>query len=261
MLLRVMSTPQSQLPVRKKVVSLEMILASYRLFIGEVLQAAHQRQPGYVCFANAHMAVEAMRDPSFAQMVNAATWTTADGVPLVWALRLLYGFRQERITGLDVLPTLLQEAAGHNLSIYFYGSTPEVLERSADFCRLHHPSLVVAGMYAPPFRPLTVDEEADVIERIRSSGASLVFVALGCPKQEKWMATLSNRIPAVLLGVGGALPVTMGVQKRAPRWMQLAGLEWLYRLLQEPRRLFLRYFITNTLFLYYLIKQWIQIRR
>lgn len=257
MLLSITSDEQVLPSFRKRIVSLEVALISYHQFIQEVLQAAHQRRSGYACFANAHMVVEAARDPAFAAMVNAATWTTADGVPLAWAVRLLYGIRQERITGLDVLPTLLQEAASENISVYFYGSTPEVLDTCASFCRHHHPALTIAGMYSPPFRTLTFPEEEDIVEHISVSGAGLVFVALGCPKQEKWMASLSNRIPAVLLGVGGALPVTLGIQKRAPRWMQLAGLEWLCRLLQEPRRLFSRYFITNSLFVYYLLKQWL----
>ncbi|MVM33717.1 WecB/TagA/CpsF family glycosyltransferase [Spirosoma sp. HMF4905] len=256
-----LSTESTLLPSqagRKTVISLELVLIAYRQFIREIIQTAQQRQSGYACFANAHMVVEAVHDPAFASMVNVATWTTADGVPLAWALRLLYGIRQERITGLDVLPTLLQEAAQHEIPVYFYGSTAEVLNTCASFCHRHHPDLTIAGMYAPPFRPLTPSEEAEVIDRIRSSGAGLVFVALGCPKQEKWMAALSNRIPAVLLGVGGALPVTVGIQKRAPRWMQLAGLEWLYRFVQEPRRLFSRYFITNSLFVFYLTRQWIR---
>lgn len=248
--------------VRKNVVGLEVILSSYQQFIQDVLEAACQHRSGYACFANAHMVVEAVRDPAFADMVNRATWTTADGVPLVWAIRLLYRLRQDRITGLDVLPSLLQEAPRHGVSVYVYGSTPEVLERCARFCTQNHPELSIAGIYSPPFRPLTVEEEDAIVERIRASGAGLVFVALGCPKQEKWMASLSHRIPAVLLGVGGALPVTIGVQKRAPRWMQLAGLEWLYRFLQEPRRLLSRYVTTNSLFVFYLTRQWIrQLRR
>ncbi|GAB4017701.1 WecB/TagA/CpsF family glycosyltransferase [Spirosoma migulaei] len=248
-------SPQS---VRKNVVSLEISLSSYQQFIQDILQAACLRKSGYACFANAHMIVEAVRDPAFAEMVNRATWTTADGVPVAWAIRLLYGRRQERITGLDVLPALLQEAPRHGVSVYVYGSTPAVLERCADYCAQHHPELSISGLYAPPFRALTAGEEEEVVERIRTSGAGLVFVALGCPKQEKWMAALSHRIPAVLLGVGGALPVTVGVQKRAPNWMQFAGLEWLYRFFQEPRRLFSRYFSTNSLFVFYLTRQWIR---
>ncbi len=220
-----------------------------------VLDTARQRVSAYGCFANVHMAVEAAQDPQFAQAVNRATWVSADGVPLAWALRLLYGIRQDRITGLDVLPDLLTEAANEQISVYFYGSTPDLLAQCAAFCTKHHPTLRIAGMHAPPFRPLTAAEEQADIDRIRESGAGIVFVSLGCPKQEKWMARVSSRIPAVLLGIGGALPVTIGDVARAPHWMQKAGLEWLFRLVQEPRRLFKRYVYTNTLFVGYLLRQ------
>ncbi len=201
------------------------------------------------------MVVEAAHDPVFAQAVNKATWATADGVPLTWALRALYGIRQERITGLDVLPDLLVEAAKNQLPVYFYGSTPEVLSRCALFCQQNHPTLPIAGMHSPPFRPLSAAEEQADIEAINASGAAMVFVSLGCPKQEKWMAAVSDRIPAVLLGIGGALPVSVGEQLRAPRWMQQGGLEWFFRLIQEPRRLLRRYIVTNTLFVGYLLRQ------
>jgi N-acetylglucosaminyldiphosphoundecaprenol N-acetyl-beta-D-mannosaminyltransferase len=242
------------------IVSLRLTLLSYSQFIQEVLQAARHRQSAYACFANAHMTVEAQQQPSFAQAVNEATWVAADGVPLLWALRLLHNTHQERITGLDALPTLLFEAERHQLPVFIYGSTDEVLAQCRQFFRERHPNLPLAGMYAPPFRPLTAIEEDAVVDRISTSGAGLVFVVLGCPKQEQWMARLSARIPAVLLGVGGALPVTVGVQKRAPGWMQRAGLEWLFRLLLEPRRLFSRYLLTNSLFVYYVAKQWLQQR-
>ena len=214
-----------------------------------------QRKSAYACFANAHMVVEAARNSSFAGAVNAATWVAADGVPLTWALRFLHKHHQERITGLDAMPTLLSEAARTGLSVYVYGSTPAVLLRFVEFCAIHHPSLQIAGTHSPPFRAFTPEEEIRAAEAISASGAHLVFVALGCPKQEKWMATMSSRIPAVLLGVGGALPVTIGLQSRAPRWMQRNGLEWLHRFLIEPRRLFARYFTTNSLFMYYVLRQ------
>jgi N-acetylglucosaminyldiphosphoundecaprenol N-acetyl-beta-D-mannosaminyltransferase len=242
------------MPLRRRVIRLNLTIQSYAEFIRDVLEAAHRRQSAYVCCANVHMVVEAVRDPAFAQAVNKATWVTGDGVPLLWALRAFYGIRQERITGLDVMPTLLAEAARTNLRVLFYGSTPQVLERCAAFCSKHYPALQITGLISPPFRTLTPAEEQSMIEAITLSGAGLVFVALGCPKQEKWMAALSDRIPAVLLGIGGALPVTVGEQKRAPRWMQRAGLEWFFRLLQEPRRLFGRYATTNLLFVYYFLR-------
>ncbi len=241
--------------MRKRVVSLALTGRPYANFIDEVMEMGRQRTPAYVCFANAHMVVEAAQNPAFGDAVNAANWVAADGVPLTWALRFLYGQRQERITGLDVMPTLLSEAARAGLSVYVYGSTPLVLQHFREFCATHHPLLQIAGTHSPPFRALTPEEEAEDIDAINASGAQLVFVALGCPKQEKWMAAMSSRVPAVLLGIGGALPVSIGLQTRAPKWMQRNGLEWLHRFLIEPRRLFARYFVTNSLFLYYVARQ------
>lgn len=243
--------------MRKPVVSLHLNLIAYKQYLEDVLDTARRGESAYGCFANVHMVVEAAHDPAFAQAVNRATWVSADGVPLVWALKGLHNIRQERVTGLDVLPDLLTEAANRQIPVYFYGSTPETLVRCAQFCRQNHPALKIAGMHSPPFRPLTEAERQRDIDAIRASGAGLVFVSLGCPKQEKWMAEVSHQIPGVLLGIGGALPVTIGDMPRAPRWMQRGGLEWLYRLSQEPGRLFNRYLYTNTLFVGYLIRQYL----
>lgn len=249
------------IPVRRQVISLHLTIQPYDAFTQDVLRVARLRRSAYVCCANAHMIVEAVRDPAFAQVVNHATWVTADGVPLLWALQALHGIRQERITGLDVLPTLLHEAARTGLSVFFYGSTPLILTRCAAFCAEHHPTLRVAGLISPPFQPLTPNEETHIIDAIVSSGANLVFVALGCPKQEKWIAAVSDRVPAVLLGIGGALPVMVGEHQRAPGWIQRAGMEWFFRFVQEPRRLFGRYARTNFWFLYYFSRQLFTQRR
>ncbi|ADB36780.1 WecB/TagA/CpsF family glycosyltransferase [Spirosoma linguale] len=243
-----------QSPERKVAISLGLTSLSYNAFIQTVISAARQRKSAYGCFANVHMVVEAVKDANFANAVNSSTWVTPDGVPLLWTLRAFYGLRQDRITGLDVLPALLEEAARNQLSVYFYGSTPSILEQCRVFCAERHPTLTIAGMYSPPFRALSREEEEQAIANINASGASIVFVSLGCPKQEKWMAAVSQQISAVLLGIGGALPVLVGAQKRAPRWMQRSGLEWFYRLVQEPRRLISRYVTTNSLFVYYFLK-------
>lgn len=247
-------------PERKVAISLGLTLLPYNTFIQAVIGAARQHEAAYCCFANVHMVIEAVKDAAFADAVNKSTWVTPDGVPLLWALRAFHRVRQERITGLDVLPSLLEEAAGNQLSVYFYGSTPSILEKCRVFCAECHPTLTIAGMYSPPFRALSADEEQQVIANINASGASMVFVSLGCPKQEKWMAAVSPRISAVLLGIGGALPVLVGAQKRAPRWMQRSGLEWVYRLVQEPRRLVGRYVTTNSLFVYHFLRGLYQYR-
>jgi len=129
-----------------------------------------------------------------------------------------------------------------------------MLEKSEEYINVTYPTLR-CGYYSPPFRPLTVKEEEAHVERINAFGAHLVFVALGCPKQEKWMARMKGRVRACMVGIGGALPVMIGMQGRAPVWMQKASLEWLYRLMQEPKRLFKRYAYTNTKFIYLLLKQ------
>ena len=240
---------------RSRVVCLYINGGSYHQIQEEVIVAAREKRSSSICFANVHMVVEATRNLYLAGCVNNATWVVADGVPLVWAIRAIYQRSQERVTGLDFLPDLLDRACEENLSVYFYGSTTDVLQATLHTCQQKFPSLKIAGTYSPPFRALTSEEEDVAIRRIVDSGAQLVFVALGCPRQEIWIARVRHRIPAVLLGVGGALPVLAGKFSRAPNWMQRFGLEWLFRLIQEPTRLFRRYFTTNTLFVFYLLRK------
>ena len=206
------------------------------------------------------MTIETHNDSSFAEIVNKADLITPDGMPLVWALRLLYGIKQERIAGMDLLPKLLKAAEAENLAVYFYGGTEEMMGQTEGFVKIHYPQLKNVSFESPPFRPLSTQEEGECIDRINASGANLVLVALGCPKQEKWMAQMKGEINACMVGIGGALPVLVGMQKRAPKWMQKAGCEWLYRLIQEPKRLFKRYLVTNSLFILLLVKQYLEIK-
>jgi N-acetylglucosaminyldiphosphoundecaprenol N-acetyl-beta-D-mannosaminyltransferase len=146
------------------------------------------------------------------------------------------------------------------LGVYFYGGTPELQTSTEDFVSRQYPNIKNKHFESPPFRALTEQEEIECINRINASGAHLVFVALGCPKQEKWMAHMKGKINACMVGIGGALPVLVGMQKRAPKFMQKYGLEWLYRLVQEPRRLFKRYLYTNSLFVLLLLKQFFAVK-
>lgn len=204
------------------------------------------------------MSIEAHWDATFAAMVNGADLVTPDGMPLAKAMKLLHGIKQDRVAGMDLLPDLLQEAQKQNLIVFFYGGTEAMLDKTMDYVQVHYPQLKNHHYYSPPFRPLTIEEETDIISTINNSGAHLVFVALGCPKQEKWMASMKGKINACMIGIGGALPVMIGMQKRAPLWMQKLSLEWLYRLIQEPKRLFKRYFVTNSLFLWLLFKAYLK---
>lgn len=240
---------------RVRIVDLVVSVSSYAQLIDSIMGAAHQREPRRICFANVHMAVEARRSVAIAEAVNGADWVVPDGVPLLWAIRGLYGMNQERIAGMDAITTLLERAATEGVSVFFYGSTPAVLEGVRRVSQEAYPSLRVAGMVSPPFRPATINEDESIIAQIAASGAGLVFVALGCPKQELWMARMQGRIPAVLLGVGGALPVMAGHQTRAPHWIQRIGMEWCFRLAQDPGRLFKRYAVTNFLYIYYILRQ------
>ncbi len=247
--------PTNTLFSRAPVLKLAVTLGSYQQIQEAMVDAAKRGESRTACFANVHMTVEATNDAAFANVVNGADWICADGVPLTWALQHQQQIRQERVAGIDMLPDLIRRAAEEQLPVFFYGSTPGVLAEAVAVCQLRHPTLRLAGTLSPPFRPLTAPEEAEIIEQINQSGARLVFVALGCPKQERWMAHMRGRVQAVMLGIGGALPILAGVQSRSPRWMQQNGLEWAYRLAMEPRRLFKRYAVTNAQFVLGLIRQ------
>jgi N-acetylglucosaminyldiphosphoundecaprenol N-acetyl-beta-D-mannosaminyltransferase len=242
--------------VENLMLSLNITQGSYPNFINRISELARLRYSSYVCVANVHMLVEAHRDERFSLVVNGADIVTPDGMPLVFGLKILKGVEQDRVAGMDLLPDLLQEAEANQLGVFFFGGTEEMLTATRQYIKTNYPSLSAVYSYSPPFRKLTDKEEDDIVGMINNSGAHLVFVALGCPKQEKWMAAMKGRINACMVGIGGALPVMIGMQKRAPSWMQKASLEWLYRLMQEPGRLFKRYFVTNSIFIGLLFKAW-----
>lgn len=238
-----------------RIISLNIHRISFTESINEVMRLGLSHTPSYVCFANVHMTIEAHNDDTFKQKVTNATLVLADGKPVAVACKLLYGKKQERIAGMDFMPAILARANEQKAKVFFYGSTPEVLDALQKRINSDFTNVQVAGAIAPPFRPLSDDELQEHINQVNNSGAHIVMVSLGCPKQEKWMWANTNKINAVLLGVGGAFAVTAGLQKRSPVWMQKLGLEWLHRLLQEPARLFKRYFVTNTTFIWLLMKE------
>ncbi|MEO6316826.1 MAG: WecB/TagA/CpsF family glycosyltransferase [Chitinophagaceae bacterium] len=230
----------------------------YRAFIEEIIRLSEKSVGSYVCVLNVHMMIEAQQKAFFKKIVNEADIVTPDGKPITWALKLLYNISQDRVAGMDLLPDLLVDLERLGKAVFFYGGTQDMLDKTKSYVQKNHPLLVEAGYYSPPFRPLSAEEEQQVANTINQSGASVIFVVLGCPKQEIWMASMKNKITGVMIGIGGAVPVIIGAQKRAPKWMQDYGLEWLFRLIQEPRRLFKRYFITNTWFIFLLLKNYIK---
>src|SRR6478735_2408489 len=179
---------------KQDVLNFPISLGSSASFVDEILALARSKQSAYVCVAAVHQLIEAHQDASFAKISHAANIVTPDGMPITWALKILYGISQERIAGMDLLPMLLKEAEKNSISVYFYGGTESMLEKTNHFVSNHFPKLHIAGSYSPPFRPLTTDEELSIADRINQSGAQLVFVVLGCPKQERWMYLMKGRI-------------------------------------------------------------------
>ncbi|MBD2594946.1 WecB/TagA/CpsF family glycosyltransferase [Nostoc spongiaeforme FACHB-130] len=214
---------------------------------------AHESRSVYV--ANVHMLIEAHWHPEFANILRNSDMVTPDGMPLVWMMRQMGSPYQDRVAGMDIFVETCQYAQTHNLSFFFVGSQTEILARIQARLKQEFPQLKIAGMEPLPFRPLTETEDEVLINKINSSGAGVVWVSLGCPKQEKWIAQHKGKIRAVMIGVGGVFPVYAGIHKRAPRIMRDLGLEWLYRWLQEPRRLWRRYTTTIPIFIWLAAKQ------
>jgi N-acetylglucosaminyldiphosphoundecaprenol N-acetyl-beta-D-mannosaminyltransferase len=223
--------------------------------IGRIRSWANARESRYVCICNAHSVVTASTDPAFANVIAKADMSTPDGAPVAWLLRKTGFPEQARINGPDLMLKYCASASKTGESIFLYGASPETLEILESVLLKDFPGLKIAGKISPPFRPLTKEEDNAVVETINKSGAGTVWVSLGCPKQETWMMEHRGRINAVMVGVGAAFDYHAGTIKRAPLWFQNNGLEWFYRLCSEPRRLWKRYFVTNTLFIVKAAKQ------
>lgn len=224
--------------------------------VGQVLDWARQRESRYVCVANVHMVMEAYDHPDFADVVNSADLVVPDGMPLVWVLRWKGEKSQPRLYGPHLTYRLCRAAAEHGVSVGFYGGRPHTLTLLLKYLRHEFPHLKISYAYSPPFRPLTVEEDKKVVADIQNSGTQILFVGLGCPKQERWMASHRGRISAVMLGVGMAFDTLAGTKPKPPAIMQKLGLEWLFRLSVEPRRLWRRYVYHNPRFIFLLLREW-----
>jgi N-acetylglucosaminyldiphosphoundecaprenol N-acetyl-beta-D-mannosaminyltransferase len=231
---------------------------SFNESLEQVMELAMKKKPSYICLANVHMTIEAYNDQSVLKQVDNATLVLPDGKPIAMACNILHGKKQERISGMDFTPRLLEKANKNKLSVFVYGSTDNIITAFKEKINTNYPAIHFAGAISPPFRPLNDDEMKIDIEKINQSEANIVLMSLGCPKEGKWMSEVSDKINAVLIGIGGALPVVAGIQKRAPKWMQNMALEWLYRLMQQPGRLFTRYLYTNSFFIFLLVRDWIK---
>lgn len=221
-------------------------------------EAIRNRSPGYVCHVGVHGIIEAQDDPAFAAALSGAALAGTDGMPLVWLGRA-HGMVAERVYGPDFMEALLERTARWSdrpCRHFLYGSTPEVLERLQAAIATRYPGAVIAGAISPPFRPLSPEEEEADLRAIDAAGTDVLWVGLGAPRQELWMARMRPRLAAPLMaGVGAAFDFLAGTKPQAPSWMQRSGLEWAFRLASEPRRLARRYGTIIPRFLYLLAKE------
>lgn len=237
-----LQTPSPVIAAKSRyVLGMRVDATSYPDAARRVLEWARRGDSRYVCVATMHMVMEAYDSSRFREIVNGADLVTPDGMPLVWGLRLLGIAHATRVYGPDLTPCLLAVAQEEHIPVGFYGGTPAVLDRLRTILADRFPDLQVAFYKCPPFRPSSTEEDRADVDEINRSGIRILFIGLGCPKQERWMAEHVGRIPAVMVGVGAAFDFLAKVKPQAPIWMQKCGAEWCFRLCTEPRRLWRRY--------------------
>ena len=204
----------------------------------------------YICVSNVHTTVTAYENQEYCKVQNGGIMAIPDGGPLSSVGRKRGFKNMKRTTGPSLMGEIFKISAAEGYRHYFYGSTDETLEKLHSVLTESYPGIQIAGMYSPPFRPMTEDEDKAIIERINETKPDFVWVGLGAPKQEKWMAAHQGRVEGLMIGVGAGFDYHAGNIERAPEWMQKSNLEWVYRLMQDPKRLFGRYWHTNTKFIW-----------
>jgi N-acetylglucosaminyldiphosphoundecaprenol N-acetyl-beta-D-mannosaminyltransferase len=220
------------------------------LAVAAVAEALDQKAKGYICVTGVHGVSEAQRDPAFRAILNHSFLTTPDGMPMVWMGRC-QGFRQmARVYGPDLMLRLCEASQARGWTHFLYGGAPGVAEELQRRLAQRFPGLMIVGTHSPPFRPLTSDEEQQLVHRVGALKPDILWVGLSTPKQERFMARYGPKLDATLaIGVGAAFDFHAGRLRQAPRWMQRSGLEWLFRLACDPRRLWKRYLMNNPLFI------------
>jgi N-acetylglucosaminyldiphosphoundecaprenol N-acetyl-beta-D-mannosaminyltransferase len=233
----------------RRIIGTRLDATSYEDACDRITIWVKQSTSCYIVAANVHVVMMGYWHKTYQNILNRAALVTPDGMPLVWGLRLLGIPEQKRVYGPDLMLAWCDRAAHLGIPLFLYGGTDSLLEQLQQKLRQRFPHLKIAGSHSPPFRPLSPAEEASDRQRIQASGAKVVLVGLGCPKQEEWMSRQQGQLNAVMLGVGAAFAFHSGQVTQAPRWMMRLGLEWLFRLVKEPRRLWQRYLINNPAFL------------
>lgn len=248
-------------PEKRDVFGVQVTSAGHDAVCDAIMAVAKQREPAVVSAFAVHALIEACTSRDLGEKVNRFAAITADGQPVRWALHWLYGAKlKSTVQGYELMWQLCERAAQSGVSIYLYGSSEQTLAALSANLRKAFPGLIIAGVESPPFRPLTPEEDAAMVERVNASGAGLVFIGLGCPKQDHFAAEHVDRIRGVQLCVGAAFDFLAGTKPLAPRWMQRCGLAWVFRLSQEPQRLWKRYLVTNSIFVRRLMTQLVRQR-
>lgn len=241
-----------QLLSSTSVLGMKVSWTDYRHASDQILSWARQRASKYVCVATVNNVMEAYDSEMFQRVMNQADLVTPDGMPIVWALRLLGQKRATRVYGPDLTQVLLENASAEGVPVGFYGTAPHVLKQLVERVQKRYPALHIAYAFSPPFRALSPAEDEGVIAAVNQSGARILFIGLNTPKQDIWMAAHRDKVQAVMVGVGAAFDFLAESKRQAPRWMMSIGLEWLFRLATEPRRLWKRYLKHNPRFLLFL---------
>jgi N-acetylglucosaminyldiphosphoundecaprenol N-acetyl-beta-D-mannosaminyltransferase len=241
--------PLSRGQTREPVLGVPVSVLSWAEVVDCIFEWALRHESKTVCVCNVHNVITALRNLAHADAVRSADLVTADGAPVAWMLRKKGHANQERINGPDLMWICCRKAAELGTEMFLYGGAPATLRTLEQKLRRDFQGINIVGAFSPPFRRLSSEEDAAVVDMINRSGARIVWVGLGCPKQEAWMHAHRGRVNAVMVGVGAAFDFHAGVVKRAPLWMQRNGLEWVHRLSQDPRRLGTRYLATNSMFI------------
>lgn len=229
-------------------VSLSPDVVDHHSAVERVAELVREGRGGYVCFSTVHMVMESYDSPEFRHLVNAADMIVPDGMPVVWMQRLQGEGRAARVRANDLMVLLCRYAEKNGLTVGFYGGKPEVIDAIQKRAASDFPELRIVYAFSPPFRPLTAEEDARVTAEINAAAPDILFMGLGCPKQENWMAAHRDKLRAVMLGVGASFDFFAGRVRESPAWVGRLGLEWLFRLTQEPRRLWRRYLFLNPRF-------------
>ncbi|NCD41033.1 MAG: glycosyltransferase [Bacteroidia bacterium] len=241
---------------KNSVIGINVDAVDYAYAVDRIIASAKNRTGMAVTALAVHGVMTGYLDPEHGNRLNGFDLVTPDGQPVRWALRWLHGITlPDRVYGPTLTLKVLEAAEKDGLSVYFYGSTSQTLDALTKNIHAMYPALTIAGAEASKFRPLTCQEKNELIRKIKNSGASIVFVGLGCPRQEKWVHEYRDYLPMPLLAVGAAFDFHAGTLSQAPSWMQKYGLEWLYRLIKEPCRLWKRYILLNPFYLWLVLLQ------